>query len=161
MTTRPATVHPAEPRTGALVDVRGPRFSAAVTAAVTATALVLQGPAGIVLVALQALVFAIATTFGLARSPWAWLFRLVRDRRGWGPPPALEDAAPPRFAQACGLAVLAVGLAALALGRPAAGWAAVAVVLALSTTLAVGSLCLGCELYVLGARLRAARRGSP
>lgn len=136
-----------------LLDARGPRFSAGVTAVVTGMALVVQGPVGVGLVVLQAAVFAIATVRGVVHSPWARLFRLVRARRGWGPPTELEDARPPRFSQLCGLVVLVAALGFLAGGLPAIGWVAVGLVLALSTTLAVSGVCLGCELYLLGARL--------
>lgn len=141
-----------------LIDARGPRFSAGMTAVVTGTALVFQGPVGVGLVALQAAVFAIATVRGVVHSPWAWAFRIVRARRGWGPPTELEDARPPRFSQLCGLVVLVVALGFFVGGLPAIGWVAVGLVLALSTTLAVSGVCLGCELYLLGARVRSVGR---
>ncbi len=137
------------------VDVRGPRFGAAVTTAVLAVALVVQGAVGTALVAWQVLAFALASLGGLAWSPYGRLFRLVRRTLDLGPPPATEPEAPPRFAQACGLAVGGAGLVALLLGAATLGWALVAVVLALSTLLATTGLCIGCELYLLGARRRA------
>lgn len=142
---------------GAMVDVRGPRFSSAVTATVLAVAVVIQGSVGIALVAVQVTVFAIATAFGVARSPWAHLFRLVRARVGWGPPTELESATPPRFAQACGLLVAGTGLVLLVAGATTAGWIAVGIVLALATLLATSGLCVGCELWLLGARLLGGR----
>lgn len=142
------------PAPGRDVDVRGPRFSAAVTTVVLATALVVQGTVGTLLVALQVVVFAIAVTGGVSRSPWAVLFRTLRDRLDWGPPPAVEDATPPRFAQACGLLVAGTGLVALLAGLSVVGWVAVGVVLALATLLATTGICVGCELWLLGARVR-------
>jgi hypothetical protein len=136
-----------------IVDVRGPRFGAAITTVVLATALVLQGTAGVALLAWQWLAFAIATVAGLAWSPYGNLFRWVKRRFDLGPPPATEPEGPPRFAQACGLAVASVALVLLATGASTAGWIAVAVVLALSALLATTGICVGCELYLVGQRL--------
>jgi hypothetical protein len=141
-----------------LVDVRGPRFGAAITTAVLAVALVVQGPLGVGLVAWQWLAFAISTVAGLAWSPYGNLFRLVKRRFDLGPPPDVETEGPPRFAQACGLAVATVALVLFAVGATAAGWVAVAAVLALSALLAFTGICVGCELYLIGQRARAGRR---
>ena len=138
---------------GLLIDVRGPRFGAAVTTVVLAAALVLQGPVGVALVALQWTVFAVSTVFGLAWSPYGTVFRWIKRRFNLGAPPATEPEGPPRFAQACGLAVASTALVLLAVGATTAGWVAVAVVLALSTLLAVTGICVGCELYLVGQRV--------
>ncbi|MEX1177546.1 MAG: DUF4395 domain-containing protein [Nitriliruptor sp.] len=138
---------------GLLIDVRGPRFGATITTVVLATALIVQGPVGTGLVAFQWVVFAISTIFGLAWSPYGNLFRALKRRFDLGAPPATEPEGPPRFAQACGLAVTTVALALLAAGAATAGWVAVAVVLTLSTLLALTGICVGCELYLLGQRL--------
>jgi hypothetical protein len=137
-----------------LIDVRGPRFGAAITTAVLAVALVVQGPVGVALVAFQTVVFAVATVLGLAWSPYGTLFRVVKRRLDLGPPPATEHEGPPRFAQACGLAVAGAALVLFALGASTAGWIAVGVVLALSTLLATTGICVGCELYLLAERTR-------
>lgn len=136
-----------------IIDVRGPRFGAAITSVVLGVALIIQGPVGIGLVAWQWLVFAIATFAGLRWSVYGNVFRWVKRRFDLGPPPATEPEGPPRFAQACGLAVATAALALFAVGLTAAGWIAVGVVLALSALLAFTGLCVGCELYVLGRRL--------
>ncbi len=150
---------PSSPATdrGERIDVRGPRFSATVTTVVLGLALVVQGTLGLLLVALQVAVFAIAAGLGVSRSPWAALFRVARRRVRLGPPPATEDAGPPRFAQACGLVVAGGGLVAMLAGATAVGWTLVAVVLALSTILAATGLCIGCELWIAALRLRGAR----
>jgi hypothetical protein len=135
------------------IDPRGPRFAAAVTSVVLAIA-VLTGSMWVL--GFQVLVFAVAAVAGLQYSPYAWLYRtLVRPRLG--PPDELEDPAPPRFAQAVGLAVTGVGLVFALAGAGlaveiSAGLAFVAAIL----NAAVG-LCLGCELYLLIARLRGPR----
>jgi hypothetical protein len=140
-----------------LIDVRGPRFGAAITSVVLATALVVQGGLGTALVAWQAVVFAVASIAGLAWSPYGNLFRFLKRRLDLGPPPATEPEAPPRFAQACGLAVAAVALALFAAGATTAGWIAVGVVFALSALLATSGICIGCELYLAGQRLLGGR----
>lgn len=140
-----------------LIDVRGPRFGAAITTVVLATALVVQGGIGMALVAWQVAVFAIAAIAGLAWSPYGNLFRFLKRRLDLGPPPATEPEAPPRFAQACGLAVSGVGLVLLLTGATVAGWIAVGVVLALSALLTTTGICIGCELYLVGQRILGGR----
>jgi hypothetical protein len=135
-----------------LIDVRGPRFGAAITTLVLAVALVVQGPVGTALVAFQWVVFAVSTVFGLAWSPYGNLFRWVKRRFDLGRPPEVEYEGPPRFAQACGLAVATAALVLFAVGAATAGWVAVGVVLALSTLLAATGICVGCELYLVGQR---------
>lgn len=138
-----------------VIDVRGPRFGAAITTTVLAVALIVQGPVGIGLVAWQWVAFGISTFAGLRWSPYGNLFRAVKRRFDLGPPPATETEAPPRFAQLCGFAVSSIALVLFAVGASVAGWLAVGVVLALSVLLAATGLCVGCELYLLGQRLRA------
>jgi len=144
-----------------LIDVRGPRFGAAITSVVLATALVVQGGVGTGLVAWQWVAFAVSTVFGLAWSPYGNVFRFLKRRFDLGPPPATEHEGPPRFAQACGLAVASVALVLFAVGATTAGWVAVGMVLALSVLLATTGICVGCELYLLGQRLRGGRSGGP
>jgi hypothetical protein len=144
-----------------IIDVRGPRFGAAITTVVLGTALVVQGPVGVGLVAWQWIAFAISTILGLAWSPYGNLFRFVKRRFDLGPPPDVETEGPPRFAQACGLAVASIALILFAVGASTAGWVAVGVVLALSALLALTGICIGCELYLLGQRARGGRAHQP
>ena len=138
-----------------LIDVRGPRFSAAITSIVLATALLVRGELGTTLVVWQWAMFAIAAVFGLRHSVYGNLFRALKRRLDLGPPPATEPEAGPRFAQACGLAVLSVSLVAMLLGAPALAWGAAGVVLALSLLLASTSVCIGCLPYGVLLRLPA------
>lgn len=135
------------------VDPRGPRFGAAVTTVVLAVALVLVGTtAGTVLVAWQTLVFALGALVGLQAQPYGWLFRrVVRPRLA--PPAELEDAAPPRFAQAVGLVFLLVALVASLAGATVVATVAIAFALAAAFLNAVFAFCLGCEMYLIGKRL--------
>ncbi|MCL1870009.1 MAG: DUF4395 domain-containing protein [Promicromonosporaceae bacterium] len=141
------------------IDPRGPRVVAAITAVLLAVVVVLgvgesTRTAALVLLVVLAVSFAVGAVLGVQRTWQSWVFRtFVRPRLG--APDELEDPRPPRFAQLVGLVVTGVGvilgLAGVHLGVPiAAGLAFVAAALN-----AVVGLCLGCELYLLGRRLRA------
>jgi hypothetical protein len=100
------------------------------------------------LLAVQAAVFAVGAAAGVQNSPYGWVFRtLVRPRLG--PPPATEDAAPPRFAQAVGLLFAVVGVAGYAVGPQWLGLAATGCALAAAFLNAAFAYCLGCEVYLL------------
>lgn len=134
-----------------VIDVRGPRFSAAVTFVVLSVAFLLRSP---VVLAVQVAVFAVAALAGLRWSPYGNVFRLLKRTLNLGPPPATEPEAGPRFSQLAGLLFCGGGLLAIATGYPGLGWALVLVVVALSGLLAATGLCVGCEIYALGQRLR-------
>lgn len=134
-----------------MIDVRGPRVSAALTFLVLVTAYLLSSPA---LLAVQVAVFAVAAIAGLRWSPYGNLFRLAKRRLDLGPPPETEPEAGPRFSQFMGLLFSGAGLAAVVLGADTLGWALVLVVVALSALLAATGICVGCEMYALGQRLR-------
>lgn len=134
------------------VDPRSLRFSAAVTSVVLAIVLVLPSPAREVLLALQVILFGLGALVSLTASPWAWLFRaVVRPRIG--APAHTEDARPPRFAQAVGLAFAVTGLVALLAGATTAGLVAVGLAFVAALLNAATGLCLGCELYLTTRRL--------
>jgi len=136
------------------IDPRGPQFAAALTAVVLALALVLPTPVATVLVAVQAVLFAVGATRGVQRTPHAWLFRtLVRPRLA--PPTELEDPAPPRFAQTVGLAFTFVALVGYAAGVTLLAQVAVGLALVAALLNAVFAFCLGCEVYLLLKRVTA------
>jgi hypothetical protein len=127
------------------IDVRGPRFGAALTTVVLAIALITGNGW---LLAVQAVFFAVGAAAGVQNSPYGWVFRtLVRPRIG--PPPATEDAAPPRFAQSVGLAFSAVGVIGYLVGPQWLGTVATACALAAAFLNAAFAYCLGCEMYLL------------
>ncbi|MEV7452578.1 DUF4395 domain-containing protein [Streptomyces nigra] len=131
------------------IDVRGPRFGAAVTTVVLAVVLV-TGSAW--LLAWQTLAFALGAAGGVGRSPYGVLFRrVVRPRLG--PPTAFEAPEPPRFAQAVGLVFAVVGLVGYTLGPQWLGLAATGAALAAAFLNAVFGYCMGCEMYLLVRRL--------
>jgi hypothetical protein len=133
------------------IDVRGPRFSAALTLTVLVLAYLLRSP---VVLAFQVAVFAVAALAGLRWSLYGNLFRVLKRRLDWGAPPATEPEAGPRFSQLMGLLFTGAGLAAVLSGAAALGWGLVLVVIALSGLLAATGLCVGCEVYALGQRVR-------
>ena len=127
------------------IDVRGPRFGAAVTTVVLAVVLI-TGSAW--LLAWQTLAFALGAAGGVGSSPYGRLFRrAVRPRLG--PPTEFEAPGPPRFAQAVGLLFAGVGLAGYALGTNWLGLAATGAALAAAFLNAAFGYCLGCEIYLL------------
>jgi hypothetical protein len=148
----PTTVRPTSARNPARVDPRGPRFAATLTAVLLAVALLAAPSIGtVVLLAGQAVLFGIGAGAGVARTPYSWLFRtFVRPRLG--PPAELEDAAPPRFAQAVGLGFTAVALGGYLAGLDLLGAIATGFALAAAFLNAAFGLCLGCEVYLLARR---------
>ncbi|MFJ7022169.1 DUF4395 domain-containing protein [Streptomyces sp. NPDC101117] len=131
------------------IDVRGPRFGAAVTTVVLAAVLVTGNPW---LLAWQTLAFALGAAGGVGRPPYGVLFRrVVRPRLG--PPTAFEAPEPPRFAQAVGLVFAGLGLVGYALGPEWLGLAATGAALAAAFLNAVFGYCLGCEMFLLVRRL--------
>ncbi|OBJ30439.1 DUF4395 domain-containing protein [Mycolicibacter heraklionensis] len=137
------------------VDVRGPRFTAWITTAVLVAVLLIAGSSPIgaaILLAAQAVVFAIGATAGPRRHPYGLLFaRLVAPRLG--PVTEREPVAPLRFAQLVGLVFAVIGIAGFAFA-PAVGLVATAFALAAAFLNAAFGICLGCQLYPLVVRLR-------
>lgn len=139
-----------------VVDVRGPRFAAWVTSAVLVLVLVLAAfspLAAAVLLAAQAVVFAVGAVVGPKDSPYGRVFRaLVAPRVG--PPTETEPAAPLRFAQLLGLVFSAVGLLGFLAGSSPAGVIFTGFALFAAFLNAAFGLCLGCRIYPLVARFR-------
>ena len=141
-------------RPSGAIDPRSPQVAAGLTAVVLVAVLLIPSPAGIVLLAVQAVLFAIGAVRGVQATPHAWLFRtLVRPRLA--PPTEWEAPEPPRFAQAVGLAFAVVGLVALLSGATLVGQVAVGAALVAALLNAVFAFCLGCEVYLLVRRVTA------
>ncbi len=131
------------------LDPRGLRFAAAVTTVVLALAL-LTG--NLVVLALQAIVFAVGVFLGPRSSPYGLFFaRVIRPRIG--PPAETEDARPPRFAQGVGLAFALIGGIAEVAGLDVLAVVAIAFALVAAFLNAAFSFCLGCQVYLLGRRV--------
>ncbi|MDO8107866.1 DUF4395 domain-containing protein [Isoptericola sp. b441] len=143
-------------QTHAGIDPRGPRVGAVVTSLLLASVLVLgDRAAGRALLAFVVALFVAGAALGPARSPLGLVFRhLVAPHLT--PASEREDPRPPRFAQVVGLLVTASGLGLALLGVPMALTVGAALALAAAFLNAAFGVCLGCELYLLGTRLRRA-----
>ena len=152
MSTSTNTTAPAQ------VDVRGPRFAAWVTTAVLIAVLAISGfstIAAAVLLALQAVVFAIGALRGPRQHPYGQIFANVVAPR-LSPVSEREPVPPLKFAQLVGLVFAVVGVAGFAFGVPLLGVIATAFALFAAFLNAAFGICLGCQLYPLVARLRPA-----
>ncbi|WP_425955942.1 DUF4395 family protein [Xylanimonas sp. McL0601] len=146
--------------TPAGIDPRGPRVAAGITAVLLAVVVLLgvgqsTRTAALVLLVVLALTFAVGAWRGAQHTWQGWVFRtFVRPRLA--APDELEDPRPPRFAQLVGLVVTGVGVVLGLLGVGLAVPVAAGLAFVAAALNAVVGLCLGCELYLLGRRLRAA-----
>ena len=156
-TDRPPAALADAPSAADRIDPRGPRFAATLTTVLLAVVLLTApSPLATTLLVVQAALFAAGAFAGNQRPPYSWLFkRLVRPRLG--APTELEDAAPPRFAQAVGLGFALVALAGDLTGATLLGAVATGAALAAAFLNAAFGFCLGCELYLLGRRALPAR----
>jgi hypothetical protein len=135
-----------------VIDARAPRFNQATVGVVSLLAVVTGWWPLLALLAAQ---LGIGLRFGRRYClPCVAYFELIQPRLGEGP---IEDARPPRFANQVGFVVLAAATLAHVLGLAALGTALGLVVAVLASLAAVTGLCVGCELYRLGARLRGIR----
>ena len=140
----------------AQVDVRGPRFAAWVTTAVLLAVLVVSAfstVAAAILLAAQAVVFAIGALRGPRQHPYGLIFaKFVAPRLS--PVTEREPVPPLKFAQLVGFIFAVVGVAGFALGLPLLGVIATAFALFAAFLNAAFGICLGCQLYPLVTRLR-------
>jgi hypothetical protein len=151
-----------QPRPGQ-VDVRGPRFAAWLTTGVLVVVLAVSAvsvPAAAVIIALQAVVFALGALWGPRRSPYGQIYaRLVAPRVG--PPKEVEPVAPLRFAQLVGLIFAVLSLIGFAAGSAVIGAIFAAFALFAAFLNAAFGICLGCKLYPLVQRILPAPTQSP
>jgi len=142
------------------IDPRGPRFAATLTTVVLAVVLLTApSPTAVALLVVQTALFATGAAAGVQRTPYAWLFRtLVRPRLA--PPAELEDAAPPRFAQAVGLGFAVVALVGYLSGATLLGAIATGFALGAAFLNAAFGFCLGCEVHLLVRRIAPTSRNT-
>jgi hypothetical protein len=133
-----------------VIDARGPRFSAAITVVVLATALTTQS---LPLITFQLAVFLIGATKGPQFTPYAFLFKsLIKPRlKGEFVP---EDVRPPKFAQAVGFIFVVTAVAGLLSEVTIVFTIATGFALAAAFLNAAFNYCLGCEVYLLLLRAR-------
>ena len=133
-----------------LIDARGPRFGAAITTAVLATALATNN---LWVIVAQAVVFAIGAFKGPHFTPYAFIYKNVVKPRLKGEVP-IEDVRPPQFAQSVGLLFALTAIVGLVVGITPIFTVAVAFALAAAFLNAAFNFCLGCEIYLLLLRAR-------
>ena len=156
VTTAPAPTPRAHPYDDtAVIDARAPRFNQATVVVVCGLALI-TGWWG--LTALMAAQLIAGLILGRRWClPCVFYFEVVQPRFGES---EIEDARPPRFANIVGAGFLTAATVAHLLGGDALGFGLTALVVLLAGLAAGTGLCVGCELYRLGARLRGIRPGS-
>lgn len=131
-----------------MIDPRGTRFSAAITVLMLAAVIVLTpSPIATVLLSVQTMVFAMGAILGPSAQPYGWIFRwLVRPRLS--APKEMEDALPPQFAQAVGLAFALIALVCTMFSWTMGVWIFAGFALFAAALNAVFGFCLGCEIYL-------------
>jgi hypothetical protein len=134
------------------LDVRGPRFAAAITTGVLVVILI-TGNGWLALA--QTLVFALSAA-NPRLSLYGTLFRTVVAPR-LNKPTEFEPADPVRFAQLVGFTFAAVAASGYLGGAPMLGAVATAGALAAAFLNAAFGLCLGCETYLILRRTFGAR----
>jgi hypothetical protein len=128
-----------------MIDPRGHRFGAALSALILVVSFGLGQPVG---VAIALASIGVSAAFGMRYSPYGFVWRrLARLLRL--PQVELEHEYPPRFAQTLGSAALIVSLLAFVVSVPALGWLFALAVAGLQGLLALTGYCLGCRLYFL------------
>ncbi|MEV0031673.1 DUF4395 domain-containing protein [Nocardia sp. NPDC050793] len=138
------------------VDVRGPRFAAWVTTAALVLVLLtaaVSPVAAAVLIALQAVVFAIGAAAGPRKHPYGRIFATFLAPR-LAPTSETEPTPPLRFAQLLGFVFAAVSLLGFVLGSTVVGAVFAGFALFAAFLNAAFGVCLGCQIYPLVARLR-------
>ena len=132
------------------IDARGPRFSALLTTIVLGVALATTNPW---LLLFQTAVFAIGAFKGPQHTPYAFVFKkLVKSKLK--SQPVIEYVRPPQFAQRVGFGFTVVAVFG-AIFLPELATVAVSFALAAAFLNAAFNFCLGCEIYLRIARLRA------
>ncbi len=128
-----------------MIDPRGHRFGAGVSASLLIVAFLNSSPW---LVALVFVSIGVSAAFGLRYSIYGVIWRRIVAVARLGPTEP-EHEYPPRFAQVLGSVALILSLLAFVLGAPVLGWFFALAVAGLQTLLATTGYCLGCRLYFL------------
>lgn len=152
---RPRVARSADPyRDTAVIDERAPRVNQTVVGLGALAGALFGWPLIWALLALQLFV---GVTFGRRYClACVFYFEVLQPRLGEG---RLEDARAPRLANQIGIVFLGAAAASYWLGAEVVGIALGSIVAALALLAASTGLCVGCELYRLGARLRGVSAG--
>jgi Domain of unknown function (DUF4395) len=128
-----------------MIDPRGHRFGAGVSALILLAAFILDAP---ILVAAALVSIGVSAAFGLRWSIYGAVWRRIVRVLSL-PPTTPEHEYPPRFAQTLGSVALVASLIGFGVGVAPIGWLLAFAVAGLQTLLAVTGYCLGCRLYFL------------
>ena len=135
-----------------VIDARAPRFNQATIGTLSLIAVVTGWWPILALLAAQ---LAIGLRFGRRYClACVFYFQWIQPRTGEG---RIEDSRPPRFANQVGLVVLSAAPIAYAIGLRPVGVGLALLVAGLALLAASTGLCVGCELYKIGAKLRGIR----
>lgn len=137
-----------------VIDSRAPRTNQAIIGTLSLVAFLTGWWPILALLAVQ---LAVGLRFGRRYClPCLFYFDVLQPRLGEGP---IEDSRPPRFANQVGVAFLGSASLAHLAGFAAIGWGLGLIVAALALLAATTGVCVGCEMYKVGARLRGIRPG--
>jgi hypothetical protein len=128
-----------------MIDPRGHRFGAGLSALILIGSFVTGFVPGVALVLLS---IGVSAAFGLRWSIYGAIWRRIVRIAGLGKA-VPEHEYPPRFAQTLGSTVLILALIAFALGATTIGWGLALAVAGLQSVLGLTGYCLGCRLYFL------------
>jgi hypothetical protein len=128
-----------------MIDPRGHRFGAGLSAGLLVFAFVVQAP-WLVAVALASI--GVSAAFGLRWSIYGAIWRRIARALAL-PPVTPEHEYPPRFAQTLGSTARGLPRVAVAVGATPVGWLLAFAVAGLQALLGATGYCLGCRLYFL------------
>jgi hypothetical protein len=128
-----------------MIDPRGHRFGAGLSALLLIASIVTGWVPGVILALLS---IGTSAAFGLRYSVYGAIWRRIARAARLGKVEP-EHEYPPRFAQTLGSVVLIASLVAFLAGATPIGWLLVGAVATLQSVLAVTGYCLGCRLYFL------------
>lgn len=128
-----------------MIDPRGHRFGAGVSAILLLVAAITQTPW---IVALVLLSIGVSAAFGLRYSVYGAIWRRIVKMAKLGPAEP-EHEYPPRFAQVLGSIALTLSVIAFVVGATTLAWVFALAVAGLQTLLGVTGYCLGCRMYFL------------
>lgn len=138
----------------AQVDSKAPRGKAAFHAILPALAFLIGEPWGFVLIGGVGAAMAISVLAGPRWSLIGLAFNRGVRRIFRIKPGKLEESAPHVFAEAVGAVFLLGSATAGALGATTVGWVLALTVVALAALNWLAGICVGCQMYLLGTRLR-------
>jgi hypothetical protein len=139
------------------VDSKIPRGKAAFHTLLPAAAFLIGGTPGLAIVGLTGAAMAISVIGGPKVSLIGQAFKFIRRTFNLKPGQQ-EEAAPHIFAEMIGAIFLLASAAALFWWNATVGWALTLIVVALAALNWLAGICVGCQMYLLIARLRGRTR---